>query len=154
MNNHPARIAAAIVLGTGTFVVGVAALAIVFAKLLVDAGLPIHPADLATLDDVIAILPFVLTFAAVGAVATIGLVAGQAWAERAAIADAVVGVTAGAFGLFLIVAGRDPFASSSRASSVADGVGIVGTFTVVYLAVLALIVADRVASRRSAQSAA
>jgi len=154
MNTHPARIAAAIVLGSGTFVVGVAALAIVFVKLLVDAGLPIHPADLATLEDVVAVLPFVITFAGVGAVATVGLIAGQAWAERVAVADAVVAITTGAFGLFLIVAGRDPFASGSRAAAVADGVGIVGTFTVVYLAVVALIVADRVAGRRSAGSAA
>src|SRR4029079_17890057 len=62
MTIHPARAVAGLGLGAAGFVVGVAALAVVLAKLLVNAGMPAQRADVATLNDVVAVLPFVIGF--------------------------------------------------------------------------------------------
>lgn len=143
MTFHPARVAAGVSLAATGLVVGVATLAIVLARLLVNAGMPVHPGDLATLDDVVAVLPFVATFAIANIVGAFGLMAGAAWSDRLAFAVAGVGAVVGAFGLFLIVAGRDPSATGSAARAFAEGVGIVGTFTIGYLLVLGLVAAAR-----------
>ena len=57
-------------------------------------------------------------------------------AETLAVGTSIVAVVVGVFGLALIVVGRDPFAADRRRRSTADGLGIVGAFTVIYLAVL------------------
>ena len=54
MNLHPARAVASILLIGGSFFVGVTALAIVIAKLLVDAGMAIEARDAMLLSDLIA----------------------------------------------------------------------------------------------------
>ena len=115
MTIHPARAVAGLALGAAGFVVGVAALAVLLAKLLVNAGMPAQPADVATLNDVVAVLPFVIGFAGVNVVAAAGLVLGSDWAQRLAVIVSSAGVVIGAFGLFLVVAGHDPFATGASA---------------------------------------
>jgi len=143
MNVHPARIVAGLGLAAGGIVVGVTALALVFAKVLVNAGLPVHPGDIATLDDAVALAPFIGGFAAANLVAGIGLLIGDPRGESVGVVAAVVGAAVGVSGLVLIVAGRDPFAPVASPTSFTDGLGIVGTFTVLYLLVLAALAIAR-----------
>ena len=72
MTPHPARAVASILLIVGSLIVGVTALAILIAKLLVDAGMAIRPSDALLLADLITVLPFVVLFAVAGAVAAAG----------------------------------------------------------------------------------
>ena len=143
MTIHPARLIASVLLAVGGFLVAVTALGIAIAKILVDAGLAIRPPDAALLADVTALLPFVVAFAGANILAAVGLLIGRTWADRLAIGAATVAVTIGAFGLFLIVAGSDPFATTTSARSVADGIGIVGAFTLLYLAVIGAVILGR-----------
>jgi hypothetical protein len=136
MSVHPARVVASLALLAGGFIVGVSVLAIVFAKVLVDAGMAIRPADAALLGDLIPVLPFIGGFAVASTLAGIGVLAGQVRADSIAMGTSIVAVVAGVLVLVLIVVGRDPFASSVRAGSSADGLEIVGSFTLIYLIVL------------------
>ena len=60
------------------------------------------------LDDVVAVLPFVIGFAVANVVAAGGLFMGTEWAQRVAVAVSGLGIVAGSFGLFLMIAGRGP----------------------------------------------
>jgi hypothetical protein len=153
MTIHPARAAAALGFAAAGFVVGIAVLAIVLVKLLVQAGMPVHPADLATLEDVVAVLPFVGAFAIGNLVAAVALLVGTAWAERLAFAIAGLGAAVGAFGLFLVVAGADPFAGGRAAQGYADGIGIMATFTVGYLLAFGLLAVAHLPVGRVARGA-
>jgi|KBSMisStaDraftv2_1062788.scaffolds.fasta_scaffold874015_1 hypothetical protein len=154
MTIHPARAVAGLALGAAGFVVGVAALAVLLAKLLVNAGMPAQPADVATLNDVVAVLPFVIGFAGVNLVAAAGMVLGSDWAQRLAVIVSSAGIVIGAFGLFLVVVGHDPFATSASARAYTDGVEILATFTVTYLVVLGLVAVARQPIRRFVRGAA
>jgi len=143
MTIHPARAVAGLGLAAAGFVVGIAALAVVLARLLVNAGMPIHPGDLATLNDVVAVLPFVVAFALANLVAAAGLFLGTGWAGRLAVAVSGLGIVTGTFGLFLMIAGGAPVASARAARAHTDGVEILATFTVSYLVVLGLLVVAR-----------
>lgn len=154
MSIHPARVVASLALLTGGFVVGVSVIAIAFARVLVMAGVTVRPTDAALLDDLVPVLPFIAGFALVSVVAGIGLLVDLAHAEALAIGTAIVAVVGGVFGLTLIVVGRDPFASTASATSTADGVGIVGTFTLIYLAVIVALGAARTRVARSSTAAA
>jgi len=143
MTAHPARIVASLLLLAGGFVVAVTGLAIAFARVLVDAGTKVTPADAALLDDLMGILPLLVVFALITIVAAVGLLAGSSWAPPVALASALVAVTVGGFGLLLIVVGRDPFVPVASPASVADGLGIVAAFTVVYLLVIVALAAAR-----------
>jgi hypothetical protein len=140
MVTKPSRAIAAVLLAGGGFVTGVTVLAIVLTKILVDAGLPgVRSADKAVLDDLIPLLPLIGAFAVVNILAAVGLLLERGWAASLAIATALVAIAIGATGLILLVLGADPFASPSTGRSSADGFGIVGLFTVLYLAVIATV---------------
>ncbi len=49
--------------------------------------------------------------------------------------------------------GRDPFASTARAAATADGIGIVGTFTLLYGAVIVALGAARIRVSRPSDRA-
>jgi len=147
MHVHPSRVLAGVLLITGGSVVAVAALAVVFARILVDAGMTVRAADAALLGDIVAVLPFVVAFAVANLVAAFGLLNGRAWADSLAVGSAVVAVTVGALGLLLVVVGRDPFAPVATARSTADGIGILGGFTISYLAIIVALLAARVPRR-------
>ena len=137
MVTKPSRAIAAVLLAGGGFVIGVTVLAIVLAKILVDAGLPgVRPEDKAVLDDLIPLLPLIGAFAVVNIVAAVGLLLERGWAAGLAVAAALVAVAIGATGLILLALGADPFASPSTGRSSADGFGIVGLFTILYVAVI------------------
>ncbi len=153
MSIHPARVIASLSLLAGGFVVGVSVLAVGFAQALVMTGATVRPVDAALLDDLVPVLPFVAGFAVASVVAGLGLLVGQARAEALAIGTSIVGVVVGVIGLALIVVGRDPFASTASATSTTDGIGIVGTFTLIYGAVIVALGSARVRVARSAGSA-
>ena len=139
MSTHPTRIFASVLLLGGGFVVGVTALAIGLARLLVDAGATVRPADAALLGDLVPVLPFIVAFALLSLVAAVGLAVEGAWADALAVGVSIVAIVTGVTGLLLIVAGSDPFASSVSGHATANGIGIVGAFTVAYVAVLVAI---------------
>ena len=149
MSTHPARIFASVVLLGGGFVVGVTALAIAVATVLVDAGAAVRPADAALLADLVPVLPFIIAFAATSLVAAVGLAVEGAWGDTLAVGISIVGVVAGVTGLLLIVVGGDLFASTVTEHATSSGLGIVGAFTMAYVAVL-VAVAD---ARRPRQAA-
>ena len=140
---HPARVVASVLLITGSVFVGVMALAIVMAKLLVGAGMAISPSNVLLLADLITVLPFVAGFAVVGVVAAAGLVRGTGWSDTLALGTSVAAVAVGAIGLILLSVGRDPFASTASARSTDDGIGIIGAFTALYLLVIVAVAAAR-----------
>ena len=155
MTIHPSRIVAPALLFGGGFVVAVSALAILLTKVLVDAGLPVRPSDMAVLDDLVALLPLIGGFAAVNVVAAVGLLLGKSWADVTALAASGVAIAIGAVGLLLITLGRDPFASTVSSRSTADGLGMVGLFTLVYLVVFVAVgIANRPRPRRAPMGAA
>ena len=143
MSVHPGRTVASLALLVGGFVVGVAVLAVIFASVLVGAGMTIDPSEAALLDDLVGVLPFIAGFAILSVIAGAGLIAGSETAETVAVGTSVAAVVVGLVGLTLIVVGRDPFAG---AGSTADGVGVVGAFTFVYATVLVALAAARTGS--------
>ena len=149
MSTHPARIFASVMLLGGGFVVGVTALAIVVAKVLVDAGAAVRPTDVALLGDLVPVLPFIVAFAATSLIAAVGLAVGGAWGDTLAVGISIVAVVTGVTGLLLIVVGGDLFSPTVTAHATSNGLGIVGAFTMAYVAVL-VAVAD---ARRPRQAA-
>src|SRR5512143_1137765 len=98
---------AASVLIVGGGALAVTALAIVVARVVIGTGLPgvvATPADTALLDDLIAVLPFIATFAGINVAAGVALATGQTWGTR--VARWVTGVAAatGLLGLMLLIA--------------------------------------------------
>jgi hypothetical protein len=141
MTTAPARAVASLLLFAGGTVVAVTALAIVIAKLLVDAGMAVTPGDAALLADLLGILPLVIGFAVITLVAAAGLVAGASWAARLAFVSALVAVAIGGFGLVLMVLGGDPATLLTSPASMASGLGITAAFTAVYLLVIVALAA-------------
>ena len=154
MITKSSRAIAAALLAGGGFVVGVTVLAIVLTRVLVDGGLPVRPADGAILDDLIALVPLIGAFALVNVIAAVGLMLDRSWAAGLAVATALVAVAIGSTGLILLALGSDPFASTASGRSTADGFGIVGLFTVVYLAVIVAVSSPDWSPRSSARAAA
>ena len=142
MSIHPARIVAALALLAGGFVVAVSVLAIVFAQILVDAGMVIRPADAALLADLVPVLPFIGGFAVASILAGAGLLLGAAAAETLAVGTSVVAITSGVIGIALVVVGRDPFTGVSTGSP-SDGLGIITAFTVTYITAVVALAAAR-----------
>ena len=71
------------------------------------------------------------------------MLAGQPRADSLAMGTSIVAVVTGLLALALIVVGRDPFATTVRAGSTADGLEIVGSFTLIYLIVLVAMAATQ-----------
>jgi hypothetical protein len=127
---------AAGVLALGGGLLAVGAFAIVVARVVLSAGLPgVHaaPEDLALLADLIAVLPFVVTFAIVNLVGAIGLVTGRTWAPGVARWVTGVAVATGLAGLLLLIAANGPVPPTQVAqASDPDGFAIVSVFVCLY----------------------
>ena len=143
MTLHPARVVASVLLIAGSVFVGVMALAIAMAKILVVAGMAISSSNALLLADLITVLPFVAGFAVVGIAAAAGLVRGKRWSDTLALGTAIAAVAVGAIGLTLLSIGRDPFASTVSVRSTNEGIGIIGAFTVLYLFVIVAVAVAR-----------
>ncbi len=155
MTIHPFRVVAGVLLTTGGLLVAVSALAIVLARILVAGGMVVRPADAALLEDLTALLPFIVGFALVNVVAALGLLGGRAWADNAALASAAIAVAIGTVGLLLVVVGRDPLGPpASTAGPSADGIEMLAGFTLLYLLVIVSLVAARAPRRLITMGAA
>jgi hypothetical protein len=143
MTLHPARAIASVLLIGGSVVVGLTALAVVIAKLLVGAGMAITSSDALLLADLMTVLPFIVAFAVVGLVAAAAILVRASWADEAAIGTAIVAVVVGATGLILLTIGRDPFASTASVRSTNDGIGILSAFTAAYLFIIVAVAVAR-----------
>jgi hypothetical protein len=144
---HPTRVIAGALLLGGGLVIAVSSLAIVLARILVDAGMSARPAETVLLGDLVALLPFIAAFAGANLVAAFGLLSGKTWADALAVGSAIVAITVGSLGLFLVVVGRDPVAPIGSPGSGADGIGILSAFTLVYLVVIVALQAARAPRR-------
>ncbi len=150
------RLAAATLLFVGGAVVAISAFGIVVARIVIASGVPvaISPADIALLDDVAQLTPFVGAFAVANVVAGIALVGGSAWADRLATSVAAAAVGIGAFAMVLVILGHDPVAAVASDRAL-DGLGILGTFVALYGAVIVALALDgKAVVRASTQAAA
>jgi hypothetical protein len=150
------RLTAATILLVAGVVVALTAFGVVVARLAVAAGLPpaVTPADIALLDDLAQLVPFVGAFAAASIVAAVGLVSGSSWADRVATIVSAVAVGAGFFGITLLILGHDPF-SAVQSGRALDGVGIVAAFSLLYGAAFAALAFDgKPVTRVTTQAAA
>ncbi len=150
------RITAAALLLVAGVVVALTAFGIVVARLVVAAGLPpaVTPTDIALLDDLAQLTPFVGAFAVASIVAAVGLASGSPWANRLATIVSAAAVGAGLFGITLLILGHDPFAAVQSGRAV-DGIGIVGAFSLLYGAVVIALAFDgKPVTRATTQAAA
>lgn len=155
MTVHPLRIAAGVLLTTGGFIVAVSALAIVVARILVAGGTVVRPGDAVLVEDLTALLPFIVAFALANVIAALGLLGGRAWADNVAIGSAAIAVAIGTVGLLFVVVGRDPFGPvASTAGPSVDGIEMLAGFTLLYLAVIVSLVAARAPRRPVTMGAA
>jgi hypothetical protein len=116
---------------------GVTAAAIVIARVMVQAGIDVQPADAALLDDLVAVLPFILAFFALNLATAAGLAAGRAWAVVSASLLTLGTVAAGVIGLVLVVIGNDPsVVTGAIRAGQSDGIGLITAFTGLYLSAL------------------
>jgi hypothetical protein len=132
------RISAAILLAASGALIAITALALVVAKAVVALrpDLPVRATDLALVDDLVPLTPFVVGFAVANLVVAIALLTGREWADRVATALGTVVTTLGAAAFILVALGHDPFAARSAIGAAADGLAIIGSFTAVYVAVV------------------
>jgi hypothetical protein len=136
--NTTRYIAAAALVLSGA-ISGVLALAIAAVRILVAQGMAVTPADTALIEDLVAVLPFVVTFAFGALVAAMGVLQGRVWADRLGAGIGLVGATVAAVGLLLIGVGRDPLATNVAAFGPVDGLGILAVVFVIHaLAVMAI----------------
>jgi hypothetical protein len=150
------RFAAAGLLFAGGALVGLFAFAVVVARVLIAVGVPvaIKPIDVALLDDLVQVMPFVGAFAAASIVAGSAILNASSWADRLARTVSAGAVSVGLLFVVLLILGQDPFAAvpSNRAL---DGLGILGTFAALYGAVIVALAFDgKPALRPTTQAAA
>ena len=142
MTIHPARAVAGLACSAAVSSSASSALAVGLARLLVERGMAIHRPT-----------PSLLERPRRGPAVHRRVRRGQPRRRRGlllgtrvgrsavGLGAAIVGTTAGSFGLLLMVVGRDPFAPAATARSTADGIGILAAFTAFYVVVLVAIAA-------------
>lgn len=149
------RLTAASLLLVGGVIVALSAFGIVVARIVIAAGMPatVTPNDVALLDDLVQLVPFVGAFAVASLVAAIGLVGGSSWADRLATTLAAAAVGIGLFGMILLILGHDPFATVPSDRAI-DGLGIMGAFAALYGVVIVALGFDGKVIARSPSHAA
>lgn len=118
------------VLALGGVFVGITALGLVAAQAVLFARIPgvvVSSRDAALLGDLLAVLPLIVTFAALNIGAAIGLMVGRGWAVPVASWVAAAAVAVGLLTLVLVIAGNGP-------ATDADGLGIISVFVGFYAA--------------------
>ena len=123
------RIAAAVSLAAVGAVLAISTFALVLARAVVVAGVaPVRPADVALLDDLVPVTPFIAAYGVVNLVAALALLTGRPWADRLATATATVSTSLGVGAFVLVTLGHDPFTTGSTIAAAADGLAMIGTF--------------------------
>jgi hypothetical protein len=137
------RLIAATLLLAGGGIVAISAFALVVARIVIAAGLPVSvsPSDVALVDDLVQLVPFIGAFAVANLVAAVALVAGSAWADRLATIVAAGAVGIALFGMILLVLGHDPLASAPSDHAL-TGLQVLGAFAGLYGAVVVALAFD------------
>jgi len=149
------RMTAAALLFAGGGIVALSALGIVVARMAIAVGLPapVMANDVALLDDLVQVMPFVGAFAVASIVAAVGLVAESSWADRLGTTLAAAALGIGLFGMILLILGHDPFATVPSDKAL-DGLGILGAFAALYGTVIVALGLDGRVITRSPNLAA
>jgi hypothetical protein len=137
---------AAALLTLGGSLAGAAALAIGVARLAVEAGFAPRSIDRLLLDDLTAILPFILAFVVVDLAIALGIIGRRSWAVASASILAFGVVALGSFGFGLILLGSDLLQGGTDRGAAVNGLGIVGAFTAIYLVSLIALQLDATSS--------
>ena len=135
MSRSIPRLTAAALLAMSGAAIATVAFALVVARMVIAAGIPgvhVQASDVALLDDLVPLTPFVATFAAANLVVALALVFDRPWAERVATAIATVATSLGAVAFVLVALGHDPFSARSSIAAVGDGLGIIAAFIATY----------------------
>lgn len=143
MTRSTPRTFAAILLTVGAFLAASVALGFAAARAVLDGGLfEVTPRDAAIVVDLAAVAPFIAVYALAGLVAAVGILLETTWSTVVATSVAVVGIVASTIPVVVLILGRDPFAAigSDRA---ADGIAMLGSVAIYYLAVVAFIALGR-----------
>jgi hypothetical protein len=143
---------AAALLTLGGLLAALTALAIVFARMAVEAGFAVKPADRLLLEDLTAILPLILGFVVVDLAIAVGLVGRRTWAVASASFLALGVVALGGYVLAVILLGTDTLPGGGPRAAEADGLGIVGAFTAIYLFALITLRSEGLPSGRASRS--
>jgi hypothetical protein len=127
-------------LAVGAMLVGVAAAAIIVANLAIAAGADVRPADALFAEDLGAMLPFIVTFAALDVATAAGLAIGRTWAVVSATVLALGAATMGGLALAIVLLGGGPgMLTGANPAANPDGLAIIAAFTGLYVgAALAL----------------
>lgn len=142
MNTTRPRLVAAALLTLGGMAVAVGATVILLARLATGAGMVVRPDDAQLVDDLAALLPFIVAFIAVDLATARGLARGRAWAIASAPVLSLGTATMAAFGLLLVVVGSIPSAIAGTSHGPVEAIGLIGGFAGIYLAVLVALRAD------------
>lgn len=151
MNPSRSNIAAAL-LTLGGMLTAVTVLAIVVARMAVEAGFAVKPADRLLLEDLTAVLPLILGFVVVDIAIAVGLVDRRTWAVSSASVLAIGVVALGGFVLAVMLLGSGSLLGGGPRAADADGLGIVGAFTAIYVFVLITLRFEGGPSDRASQS--
>ena len=151
MNASRSNIAAAL-LTLGGLLAALTAIAIVFARMAVEAGFAVRPADRLLLEDLTAVLPLILGFVVVDIAIALGLVGSRTWAVASASVLALGVVVLGGSVLAVILLGSDTLPGGGPRAAEADGLGIVGGFSAIYLFVLITLRFEGLLSGRASRS--
>jgi hypothetical protein len=139
MNTARPRLAAATLLASGGAIAAVGGTVIALARIATAAGATVRPADVLLVDDLTAVLPFVIAFAVADLAIARGVARGRAWAVASGSVLSLGAATMAVLGLALVLAGSSPsaFVIVSPGTAVLGGL-IAGIAAIYLLALLAL----------------
>jgi hypothetical protein len=138
MKTTRSRLAASL-LAIGGAIAALGATSIVLVRLAIAAGAAASPADRLLVDDLLAVVPFVIAFAGVDLVIARGVARGRAWAVASGSVLSLGAATMAVLGLAIMLVGSSPstFANVSLASA-APGLLIAGMAAIYLLTLLTL----------------
>jgi hypothetical protein len=148
MNSTRSRLAAAALLTLGGLFAAVGATVIVLARLAAGAGMVMRPADALLIDDLAALLPFIIAFVAIDLATARGVALGRAWAIACASVLSLGTAAMAAFGLLLVLLGSAPSTIASGSHGTGEAIGLIAGFAGVYLATLLALRAEGLPSAR------
>ena len=136
MNTTRSRLAAATLLAVGGAIAALGATVIVLARLATAAGATASAADVLLVDDLTAVLPFVIGFVIVDLVIARGVARDRAWAVASGSVLSFGAATMALLGFALMLVGSSPVALASASLATAAPGGLVAAIAAIYLLAL------------------
>ena len=135
MKTARSRLAAAL-LAVGGMIAALGATLIVLARLATATGAIVRPADVLLVDDLTAVVPFVVAFAVVDLVIARGVALGRAWAVASGSVLSFGAATMAVLGFALMLVGSSPSAFFNASLATAAPGGLVAGIATIYLLAL------------------